>query len=131
MTIRARTRHKLLLDAGLPRKEAYPRANNYHSLKHIVHDIGKGGAKDNDVYAIANKEERLMVVFNTKDFRPLIFPQSVSVISLSINLTDKQVDLKLCKALRYLKPSETKGRLITVTNNNISVIKQKIPNPNF
>lgn len=126
MTIRARTRHKLLLDEGLPRKEAYPRANNYHSLRHIVHDVGKGGAKDKDVYAIANKEKRIVVVFNTKDFRPLIFPQSVSVISLSTNLTDRQVDLKLCKALRYLKPSQTKGHLITITNSNISVIKPKI-----
>jgi len=129
MTIRARTRHKLLLDEGLPRKEAYSRANNYHNLRHIVHDIGKGGAKDKDVYAVANKEKRLVVVFNTKDFRPLIFPQSVSVISLSTNLTDKQVDLKLCKALRYLKPSETKGHLIAITNNNISVIKPKAKNP--
>lgn len=128
MAIRTRTRHKLLLDEGLPRKEAYPKANNYHNLRHIVHDIGKGGAKDKDVYAIANKEKRLVVVFNTKDFRPLIFPESVSVISLSTNLTDKQVDLKLCKVLRYLKPSETKGHLITITNSNISVIKPKAKN---
>jgi len=128
MAIRTRTRHRLLLDEGLPRKETYPRANNYHNLRHIVHDIGKGGAKDKDVYAIANKEKRLVVVFNTKDFRPLIFPESISVISLSTNLTDRQVDLKLCKALRYLKPSEAKGHLITITNNNISVIKPKANN---
>jgi len=97
MTIRTHTRHKLLLDEGLPRKEAYPKANNLHNLKHIVHDIDKGGAKDKDVYVIANKEKRLVVVFNTKDFRPLISPESVSVISLSTNLTDKQVDLKIFK----------------------------------
>jgi len=123
MTIRTHTRHKLLLDEGLPRKEAYPKANNLHNLKHIVHDIDKGGAKDKDVYVIANKEKRLVVVFNTKDFRPLISPESVSVISLSTNLTDKQVDLKICKVLRSLKPSETKGHLITITNNNTSIIK--------
>ena len=123
MTIRTHTRHKLLLDEGLPRKEAYPQANNFHNLKHIVHDIGRGGAKDKDVYVIANKEKRLVVVFNTKDFRPLISPESVSVISLSTNLTDKRVDLKLCKMLRSLKPSETKGHLITITNNNIDITK--------
>ncbi len=123
MTIRTHTRHKLLLDEGLPRKEAYSQANNYHNLKHIVHDIGKGGARDKDVYIIANKEKRLVVVFNTKDFRPLISPESVSVVSLSTNLTDKQVDLKLCKILRSLKPSETKGHLITITNNNTAITK--------
>lgn len=126
MTTRTRTRYKLLLDEGLPRKETYPQANNFHNLRHIFHDIGKGGAKDKDVYAIANKEKRLVVVFNTKHFRPLISPESVSVISLSTNLTDKQVDLKLCKVLRYLKPSESKGHLITITNSNISAIKQSL-----
>jgi hypothetical protein len=113
----------LLLDEGLPRKEAYFQTNNYHNIKHIVHDIGRGGAKDKDVYTIANLEKRLVVVFNTKDFKPLIFPKSVSVISLSTNLSDKQVDLKICKMLRLLKPSETKGHMISITNNNIRVIK--------
>mgnify|MGYP001570420660 CR=1 FL=1 len=123
MTIRRHTRYKLLLDEGLPRKEAYPLANNYHSLKHIVHDIDKGGAKDKDVYSIANKDKRLVVVFNTKDFRPMLSSESVSIISLSTNLTDKQVDLKLCKILRSLKPSQTKGHLITITSNHVSLTK--------
>ncbi len=125
MTIRARTRHKLLLDEGLPRREAYPQANNYHGLKHIVHDVGEGGAKDKIVYALANKEKRLMVVFNTKDFSPLISPESVSVISLSTNLTDEQVDLKLCRALKHLKPSESKGYLITITNTDTKIDKPR------
>lgn len=121
MALRAHTKYKLLLDEGLPRRENYPQSNNYHNLKHIVHDIGCGGASDKEVYVVANTENRLVVVFNTKDFKPLILPESVSVISLSTNLTDKQVDLKLCKALRKLKPSEAKGHLITITNNNIKV----------
>lgn len=121
MTLRAHTKYRLLLDEGLPRKENYPQSNNYHNLKHIVHDIDRGGASDKEVYAIANKEIRLVVVFNTKDFKPLILPESVSVISLSTNLTDKQVDLKLCKALRNLKPSEFKGYLITITNTDINI----------
>lgn len=118
MTIRTHTRHKLLLDEGLPRKETYSQANNYYNLRHIVHDLGKSGAKDKDVYALANKEKRLVVVFNTKDFEPLLSRESMSVISLSTNLNDKQVDLKLCKALRSLKPSQTRGHLVIITNNN-------------
>lgn len=117
-------KHRLLLDEGLPRKEVYPQANNYHNLKHIVHDIGRSGAKDGTIYAIANKEKRLLLVFNTKHFRPLISSESVSVITLSTNLTDKQVDLKLCKVLRHLKPSELKGHLITITNNSTNTVKQ-------
>ncbi len=124
MALRARIKHRLLLDEGLPRKEAYSQANNYHNLRHIVHDINRGGAKDNEVYAIANSERRLMVVFNTKDFKPLISPKSVSVISLSTNLADKQVDLKICKVLKTIKPSQTKGHLISITNNYESIVKQ-------
>lgn len=123
MAIRKRSRHRLLLDEGLPRREAYPQANNYHNLKHIVHDLNMGGARDKDVYAVANKERRLMVVFNTKDFRPMISPESMSVVSLSTNLTDRQVDLKLCRELRKLKPSELKGCLITITNNDITLVR--------
>ena len=124
MALRAHIKHRLLLDEGLPHKEAYSQANNYHNLRHIVHDINRGGAKDKEVYAIANSERRLMVVFNTKDFRPLISPKSVSVISLSTNLADKQVDLKICKVLKTLKPSQIRGHLISITNNRESIIKQ-------
>lgn len=124
MALRTHTKHRLLLDEGLPRKEVYPQANNYHNLRHIVHDINKEGAKDIEVYAIANSEQRMVVVFNTKDFRPLISLKSVSVISLSTNLVDKQVDLKICKVLRILKPSQTKGHLISITNNGESIVKQ-------
>ena len=103
MALRAHTKYKLLLDEGLPRRENYPQSNNYHSLKHIVHDLGKGGASDKEVYVIANKDNRLVIVFNTKDFRPLVSLESVSVIALSTNLTDKQVDLKLCKSVEKTK----------------------------
>ena len=64
MAIRRRSKYKLLLDEGLPRREAYPQANNYHNLKHIVHDLNMGGAKDKVVYAVANKERRLVENLN-------------------------------------------------------------------
>ena len=124
MATRIHIKHRLLLDEGLPKKEAYFQANNYHNLRHIVHDFGKSAAKDKEVYSIANKEKRIVVVFNTKDFKPLITFKSMSVISLSTNLNDRQVDLKLCKILRLLKPSEIVGYLITITNNLIKVTKQ-------
>ena len=124
MATRIHIKHRLLLDEGLPKKEAYFQANNYHNLRHIVHDFGKSGAKDKEVYSIANKEKRIVVVFNTKDFKPLTTFKSMSVISLSTNLNDRQVDLKLCKILRLLKPSEIVGYLITITNNLIKVTKQ-------
>ena len=43
MGSRTLTKHKLLLDEGLPRKESYPLLNNYFNLRHIVHEFGKKG----------------------------------------------------------------------------------------
>lgn len=123
MGSKTHTKYKLLLDEGLPHKESYPLLNNYFNLRHIVHDFSHGGVSDKKVYALANKEGRMVIVFNTKDFRPLISHNSVSVISLSTNLTDKQVELKLNKILKNMKPSEIKGHLISVTNVGTSIIK--------
>ena len=121
MPSRKHIRYKLLLDEGLPPKEAYFKANNYHNLKHIKHDLKKGGAKDEVVYSIAVKDNRLPIVFNTKDFKPLIRKYSPSVISFSTNLSNKQADLKICKVLKNLKPSQTKGHLISISTNLVTI----------
>src|SRR3989338_4572605 len=114
MPSRKHIRYKLLLDEGLPSKETYFKTNNYHNVKHIKHDLRKGGAKDPLVYSLAVNDNRIPVVFNTKDFKPLIKRNSNSVISLSTNLSNEQADLKIRKALKKLKPSQTKGHLISI-----------------
>lgn len=117
------TRYKLLLDEGLPPKENYFKTNNYHNVKHIKHDFKKGGAIDPLVYSLAADDNRLPIVFNTKDFKPLIKASSISVISLSTNLSNYQADLKICKALRSLKPSQLKGHIISISNSGINIEK--------
>ncbi len=57
-------------------------------------------------YNLAAKGKYLVVVFNTKDFVPLIYRNKPSVISLSTGLMNNQIDLKLCKLLKTIKPSE-------------------------
>lgn len=114
-------KYKLLLDEGLPPKEAFRETNNFHSVRHINHDLKKGGASDSVVYQEAIKKDMLPVVLNIKDFKPLIKKNLPSVISLSTNLINKDVDLKLCKALSRLKPSEEKGCLVSITNQGIEI----------
>ena len=123
MPSKKHTRCRLLLDEGLPHKEKFPTLNNLHNVKHIKHDLKRGGSKDPIVYNIALEDNRLVAVFNTKDFRPLIGKEKPSVISLSTGLSNIQIDLKLCKMLKNLKPSEQKGCLISVTNEGISINK--------
>lgn len=114
-------RYKLLLDEGLSPKEKFPNLNNLHSLKHIKHDFKKGGAKDPQIYKLAEKENCMVVVFNTKDFKPLIDGNKPTVISLSTGLPNQQIDLKICKVLRGIKRNEQVGHLISITNEGIIV----------
>lgn len=123
MSSKKNTRYKLLLDEGLPPKDRFPTLNNLHTVKHIKHDLKKGGAKDHVVYNIAEKGKYIVVVFNTKDFEPLIYDRRPAVISLSTVLTNKQIDLKLCKLLKNLKPSEKNGHLISVSNEGVNIKK--------
>ena len=123
MTSKKLIRHTLLLDEGVPPKERFPKLNNLHVVKHINHDFKKGGSKDQNIYKLADKNHFLVVVYNTKDFKPLITPNKPSVISLSTNLTNEQIDKKICKALKALKPSQVRGHLISITNEKTTIKK--------
>lgn len=118
-------RYKLLLDEGLSPKEKFPHLNNLHNVKHIKHDLRRGGAKDPIVYKIAEKEKRLVVVFNTKDFKPLIDDKKPSVISLSTGLSNEQIDLKLCKILKNIKSNQLIEHLISITSEGENLKKIK------
>lgn len=122
MTSKKHTRYTLLLDEGVYPKESFPNLNNLYVLKHINHDFKKSGTPDSRIYKLAQKNNSLVVVYNIKDFRPLIAPNKPSVISLSTNLTIKQIDKKICKVLKTLKPSQTKGHLISITNEGIQSV---------
>lgn len=125
MSSKKHTRYKLLLDEGLPRREKFPQLTNLHNVVHVTHDFGKSGLKDPEVYALAKREERMVVVFNTKDFRPMVAPGKPTVITLSSGLTNKRIDQKLCKALKELKPSQKLGHVVTITNEMIVVTPRK------
>ena len=123
MTSKKHIRHKLLLDEGLPRKESFPKLNNRHTLRHINHDLKKGGSSDSSIYSLAEIIDALIVVFNTKDFKPFITVDKPSVIALSTNITNKIIDNKLCRLLKELNPRERKGHLISITNEGVTFHK--------
>lgn len=123
MSSKKTTRYRLLLDEGLPPKDRFTTLNNLHTVKHIKHDLKMGGSNDLVVYNIAAKGKYIVVVFNTKDFVPLININKPAVISLSTALTNKQIDLKICKILKTLKPSEQNGHLISITNEGEDIKK--------
>ena len=118
MSSKKHTRHKLLLDEGVHLAQSYPNLNNLHDLVHVS-QVNLKGKEDEKIFEYAKRSSRIIVVFNIKDFKKFINSDYPSIIALSTNLTDRQADLKICKALRELKPSEAKGHLISITSSGI------------
>lgn len=123
MSSKKHTRYKLLLDEGLPPKESFPKLNNLHNLKHINHDLKQGGAKDPAIYKLAEENGYLVVVLNTKDFKPMLEKEKPTIISLSSGITNKKIDQKICGILKKLKPGQKTGHIISVSNEGTVINK--------
>ncbi len=122
MSLKRHTKYRLLLDEGVHLPHIYPRLNNLHDLLH-VYQVNLKGASDEKVFSFAKHDSRMMVVFNIRDFKKFIKADSPTVISLSTKLKDEQADLKICKALKSLKPSEKTGHLISITQSGIKTMQ--------
>lgn len=110
-------RHKLLLDESLHLPNSYPHLNKLHDVIHIklLDRREHEGDADQAVYKVAEKESRILILFNKKDFKRLVSPEGPSIICLSTTLTDEQVDKKLCSFLRKITPGQVKGKIFSVT----------------
>ena len=89
-------KHKLLLDEGLFRRQSLKRINSRYSIKHINHDLHKGGITDKEVYEIAEKEKRIIITYNINDFKKLAQKSNdTGVIGVTQTFTPDQLDAKL------------------------------------
>lgn len=108
-------RHKLLFDEGLPYRTRLPRLNSRHDLKHIKGDLKRSGLSDEKVYDIAVKTQRLLVVFNIKDFKGLaIKSKKTGIIGVSQNLSIEEIDKKLIALIYKKSPKHFNGKLTSV-----------------
>ena len=89
-------KHKLLLDEGLYPRKSLKRINSRYNIKHIKHDLNKGGISDRNVYEIARKQKRIIVTYNIDDFRKLAKKsRETGAIGVTQKLTPEQLDIKL------------------------------------
>jgi len=65
-------KHKLLLDENFPIRSYFPNLNKRHDIKHLTKDLNLASLSDTKVYKFAQKEERIIVTYNVKDFIPLV-----------------------------------------------------------
>jgi hypothetical protein len=73
-------KHKVLLDENLPERQAFPNLNERFDVKHLRDDLNSGGLKDHEVYALAKKQNRLLVTYNVKDFKHRISPTDTEIL---------------------------------------------------
>lgn len=93
-------RHKLLLDENFPLPSRPIRLNSHFDLKHVVKDFKKSGAKDEEVFALAARQKRLLVTFNDKHFYKVAKGnKNTGIIGVSTNLSTEQIDKKLASLL--------------------------------
>lgn len=114
MTTRQR-RFKLLLDEMLPAREKFPQVNNYHDVKHIVHDLKKEGVFDEEIARHAKKLDRIIITKNIKHFRKLVEKYKVDVFGVSETLAPEKLDKQIMAILRKRSSRKMKGRFVKVT----------------
>lgn len=106
---------KLLLDEGLPIRQALPKLNSLHNVKHIKHDLGLGGTPDEKVYEIASKEKRILITFDYKGFKKLIVEDQSGIIAVSARLSTTDLDKKICSLLSRSTEKSLMGKIIKIT----------------
>lgn len=109
-------KHKLLLDENMPERHAFPLLNDLFDVKHVRDDLHRGGLSDPQVYALAAKQHRLLVTYNSKDFKPFAARSlATGVIGVSATLPVHQQDRKLTALLVHRSAKALLGKFTALT----------------
>lgn len=93
-------KHKILLDEGFPPRSYFPRLNQRFDVKHIKSDFKKVGLPDEAVHEFAVEQKRLIITYNTKDFKRLAEKsKDTGVIGVSALMPYAHIDNKLTALL--------------------------------
>jgi predicted nuclease of predicted toxin-antitoxin system len=104
---------RLLLDENLPPRKKFFRLNNRYNVRHIVHDYHKSGISDTELFKIAEKEQRIILTRNEKDFIGNIRKKS-GLIGLSPNLSTEDIDKKITSVLTKYKRCVLIGKFLHI-----------------
>ncbi|MEK7570761.1 MAG: DUF5615 family PIN-like protein [Patescibacteria group bacterium] len=108
-------KYKILLDENMPPRSDFPRLNEYFDVKHIDHDLGKGGVSDQEVYLIAVSQKRIILTHNIKHFLTLSGTKNdVGIIGIPPSWQSSQIDMKLISLLRKNTPKMLTGKYINL-----------------
>ena len=106
-------KHKLLYDENMPPRTQYPRLNAHFDVKHISHDYQKDGIPDEEVYALAVEQGRIIIAINRDDFENLVGTKDdCGVIAVPDGPAAARTDTKLTALLMKNSPTYFRGRVI-------------------
>lgn len=109
-------KHKLLLDEGFHLRTRLPILNSRFDVKHVAGDYKLTGLSDLQVYDRSEKENRLLVTYNIKDFIELAQTGSkIGIIGVSPNLSLEQIDKKLTALLMKSTKKALVGKLTIIS----------------
>lgn len=109
-------KHKILLDEDVHYRFYLPKLNSLFDVKHITEDYNQAGLQDPQVYKFALKKGRILVTFNTKDFRELaLTSKKIGVVGVSSNLPIDIIDKKLTSLFRRATQKSLLGKLTVIT----------------
>lgn len=84
------------MDEGIYPKKSLKRTNSRYDIKHIKHDLNKGGIQDREVYEIARQQKRIIITYNIDDFKRLAKKsKNTGVIGITQGLTPEELDKNL------------------------------------
>ena len=109
-------KHKVLLDEGFPPRIYFPRLNQRFDVKHVKSDLKKIGLPDREVYSLAAEQKRLIVTYNTKDFKRLAdASKETGVIGVSALMSYSHIDNKLTSLLTKRSSNALYGKFTNLT----------------
>ena len=109
-------KHKILLDEGFPPRVYFPRLNQRFDVKHVKSDLKKIGLPDSEVYSLAVEQKRLIVTYNTKDFKRLAdASKETGVIGVSALMSYSHIDNKLTSLLPKSSSNALYGKFTNLT----------------
>ena len=109
-------KHKLLLDENFPVRSYFPKLNKRYDLKHLTADLNLASLPDSKVYKFAQKEGRIIVTYNIKDFVPLMENDTkTGIIGVSPHLSSDQIDKKLTALLNKSTKKSFLGKLTIIS----------------
>jgi hypothetical protein len=88
----------------MPSRGLLKQLNHHLDVRHVRDDLRQGKLGDPGVYQLAATQDRIVVTFNGRDFRPLVgaSPKDPGVIDVPMGWTATQIDTKLMALTRII-----------------------------